>query len=164
MHGGLRSDIGSIRLKPEFWRTSNRSVDVRKCPKRGICTGDDAPGAVLGAYCAPGLDLSSIYCQTCEAADSYLDNSVCRPCGPSRTLGFTLLGVFCGFLLLLYLLSLGCCCFPRLQLKKLLRLRERAMRFIRREGVTIKFKQVRCRRNPEPKSSGHLSLSGCLNP
>ena len=147
-HGRALSTASSIRLKPEFWRTSTASLDVRQCPVPQVCVGDDAPRAPLGQYCARGL--GGAYCLTCNQSDTYLDTSeaACRPCAASRlagllvVIGVALVGASA---VLAWRWRRGCGCCTRVRVSERLQvpaLVSTARRFLRRHALVPKLKQL----------------------
>jgi hypothetical protein len=65
-----------LRLLPGYWRTNNRSSDVRPCPVAEACTGWTNASA---SYCRGGH--TGPYCNLCAEGFSKDAFGLCQPCG-----------------------------------------------------------------------------------
>ena len=87
---GTGETIETLRLLPNHWRLSNRTIDIRMCKDPAWRTSDLTPctgnansitdGALSERYCRPGHQ--GPLCRVCVAPGHYYDNvrAECRQC------------------------------------------------------------------------------------
>ena len=74
---GRVSTVPTLKLQPNFWRMTNMTTDIFRCPTHpNTCIGGDQ----VGSYCKEGL--TGPLCQVCVAPHHYLDlqEARCLPC------------------------------------------------------------------------------------
>ena len=107
--------LASLPLRPGYWRTSNQSSDVKRCPDAS--SGDASACANMnGQPCRPWT--TGPYCRVCNVTDGsrYFDSgqSACVECGNTAA---TSLAALAGIILVV--LSLLCWCSVRRPCKRL---------------------------------------------
>ena len=107
--------LASLPLQPGYWRTSNQSSDVKRCPDAS--SGDASACANMnGQLCRPWT--TGPYCRVCNVTDGsrYFDSgqSACVECGNTAA---TSLAALAG--IILAVLSLLCWCSVRRPCKRL---------------------------------------------
>ena len=111
----LGSTLALLPLLPGYWRTSNQSSDLRRCPDASL-QDKSACANINGQPCKPWT--TGPYCRVCNVTDGsrYFDSgqSACVECGD---IAATLLAVLIG--ITLAVLCLSCWCSVRRPCKRL---------------------------------------------
>ena len=132
--------LASLPVRPGYWRTSNQSDDLRRCPDASS-NRTSACANVNGQPCEPWT--TGPYCRICNVTDGsrYFDSgqSACVECGDTQATSLaTLVGIILAVLLLL------CWCGWRQPCKRLRFMVYRALQKIRAPlKQMIAFCQVR---------------------
>eukprot|EP00966_Prymnesium_polylepis_P223865 5179328-Prymnesium_polylepis.1 len=71
------STLQTIEIEPGFWRISNSSLDLRRCPQPERCVGTANSSAAAVSLCINGT--AGALCDSCDG-DYYASGDLCLPC------------------------------------------------------------------------------------
>ncbi|GMH86770.1 hypothetical protein TL16_g10649 [Triparma laevis f. inornata] len=95
--GEAGMSLTDLKIRPSFWRTSESSAEVRRCPVEEACVGSQTNGT---DYCAEGH--RGPYCNLCK--DKYAPDAfgLCKSCdAKTKDVIFTSASIFGGGLIIL---------------------------------------------------------------
>ena len=86
-----KATLNHLPIEPGFWRTTNVSLEVKRCITPDACTG----GNETGGYCLPGH--SGPYCDVCSSGFAKDVMGICQSCEDNLSVGSILVTVIALF-------------------------------------------------------------------